>query len=103
MLLDTASLDHRLREVERLEEFLAPYADAEQEVKQQEGGAPGARDRQQFVRSCVNVQAIFIERHLPSWPWRLGAQEEMDCVTRAEKGRRSAEAFHEWMDRMRLE
>ena len=103
VLLDTASLDHRLREVERLEEFLAPYADAEQEVKQQEGGAPGARDRQQFVRSCVNVQAIFLRDHLTSWPWRLGAQEEMDSVRRAEKGRLSAEAFHEWMGRMRSE
>ena len=72
-------------------------------MKEQEGGAPGARDRRQFVRSCVNVQAIFLRDHLTSWPWRLGAQEEMDWVRRAEKGRQSAEAFHEWMARMRLE
>ena len=95
VLLDTASLDHRLREVERLEELLAPYEDAEQEVKEQEGGAPGARDRRQFVRRCVRVQAIFLQYHLPSWPWRPGAQE--DPASHAEKGRQSAEAFRKWM------
>ena len=60
--------------------------------------APGARrDRQRFVRSCVRVQAIFLEKHLPDWPWSPGAQEEMSPDLRELKGRKSAEMFRKWM------
>ena len=81
-----------------LDELLAPYEVAENEVSEHGDAAPGARrDRQRFVRSCVRVQAIFLCDHLPGWPWRPGAQERMDPASRAEKGRRSAEAFRKWM------
>ena len=81
-----------------LDELLAPYEVAENGVREHEDAAPGARrDRQRFVRSCVRVQAIFLRDHLPDWPWRPGAQESMDPSSRAEKGRRSAEAFRKWM------
>ena len=103
-LLGTASLDQRLLDGGvMLDELLAPYEVAENEVSEHGDAAPSARDRQRFVCSCVRVQAIFLRDHLPSWPWRPGAQEEMGWIRRAEKGRQSAEAFHAWMDRMRLE
>ena len=103
-LLGTASLDQGLLDGSAtLDELLAPYEVAENEVSEHGDAASGARDRQQFVRSCVHLQAIFIQHHLPSWPWRPGAQEEMGWVRRAEKGRQSAEAFHGWMARMRSE
>ena len=79
------------------DELLAPYEVAENEVSEHGDVAPGARqDRRRFVRSCVGVQAIFLQDHLSSWPWRPGAQER-DPATRAEKGRLSAEAFRIWM------
>ena len=98
-LLGTASPDQGLLDGgATLDELLAPYEVAENEVSEHGDAAPGARrDRQRFVRSCVRVQAIFLRDHLPGWPWRPGAQERMDPASRAEKGRRSAEALREWM------
>ena len=83
-----------------LDDLLRPYELAENQVMSEHGNAasPCAEaDRRLFVRSCVRVQANFLQDHLPSWPWRPGAQEEMDPASRAEKGRQSAEAFREWM------
>lgn len=96
-LLGTESLEQRLLEGgARLQDLLAPYEDALCQVSAHADAVPGARDRERFVRSCVCVQAIFLQDHLSSWPWRPGAQER-DPATRAEKGRLSAEAFRIWM------
>ncbi len=106
VLLGTASPDQGLLDGgaplddELLAPLLAPYEGAENEVSEHGDAAPGARrDRPQFVRSCVRVQAIFLRDHLPGWPWRPGAQERTDPASprRAEKGRQSAEAFRKWM------
>ena len=100
-LLGTASPDQGLLDDgdANLDGLLAEYEVAEKEVQMSEHGdtASGARDRQRFVRSCVRMQAIFLQEHLPSWPWLPGAQERMDPGSRAEKGHQSAEAFREWM------
>ena len=96
-LLDTESLEQRLLDGgARLDDLLAPYEVALGKVSEHVDAAAGARDRERFVRSCVCVQAIFLQDHLSSWPWRPGAQET-DPATRAEKSRRSAEAFRIWM------
>ena len=80
------------------------YQVAENELVREHGdAASGAqRDRQRFVRSCVGVQARFLQNHLTDWPWHPGEQENMDTATRAEKGRRSAAAFRRWMEAQRL-
>ena len=69
-LLGTASPDQGLLDGgATLDELLAPYEVAENEVIEHEDAAPGARrDRQRFVRSCVHVQAIFLRERSPIWP-----------------------------------
>ena len=97
------SLDQKLLvESARLAELMAPYAVAENKVSECGDAARGAPDRRRFVGICVSVQAIFLQDHLPSWPWRPGAQEEMEPIARAEKARLSAEAFRKWMELMSL-